>query len=74
MADYVQVFHHGNDGADFSFYEVVHPDYCLWPSPLWLWGNDNGGGYDSESWTTMETRQWMKDLDVKRNFVSGVYG
>ena len=73
-ADYVQAAHHGNNGVDFAFYEAVQPKYCLWPTPLWLWNNDNGGGYDSGPWTTLETRQWMDDLGVISNYVSGVSG
>jgi len=73
-ADYVQMAHHGQAGVGENFYQVVQPDYCLWPTPLWLWNNDNGGGYDSGPWTTLETRQWMDDLNVKSNYVSGISG
>ena len=74
-ADYVQASHHGNWGVDAAFYNMVQPEYVLWPTPLWLWNNDkSGGGYDSGPWTTLETRQWMKDLNVKSNYVSGVSG
>ncbi len=73
-ADYVQMAHHGQDCAGKNFYEAVAPDYCLWPTPLWLWDNNNGGGYDSGSWSTLETRKWMEELNVKSNYVSGVSG
>ena len=46
-ADYVQMAHHGQTGVDKSFYEAVRPKYCLWPTPRWLWENDNGGGRGS---------------------------
>ena len=74
-ADYVQASHHGNWGVDEAFYQVVQPEYVLWPTPIWLWNNDkSGGGYNSGPWTTLETRQWMKDLNVKSNYVSGISG
>ena len=74
-ADYVQMAHHGQGAVNEAFYQVVQPDYCLWPTPLWLWNNDRrGGGYDSGPWTTLETRQWMDDLNVKSNYVSGISG
>ena len=74
QADYVQVAHHGNEGVSEAFYQLVLPRYALWPTPLWLWNNDNGGGYDSGPWTTLETRQWMDDLNVESNYVSGISG
>ena len=73
-ADYVQMPHHGQACAKKDFYCIVQPKYALWPTPLWLWNNDNGGGYDSGSWGTLTTRQWMEDLNIKSNYVSGVVG
>jgi len=66
-ADYVQMAHHGQDGVSKNFYEVVQPEYCLWPTPLWLWTNNDGTG----KFRTLEVRKWMKDLKVKKNYVSG---
>lgn len=73
-ADYVQMAHHGNYGVSEVFYQVIQPQYGLWPTPLWLWNNAKGGVYDSGPWTTLETRQWMEDLNVKSNYVSGISG
>ena len=74
-AEYVQMAHHGQGAVSEAFYQVVQPTYCLWPTPLWLWNNDrHGGGYDSGPWTTLETRQWMDDLNVKSNYVSCLSG
>ena len=66
-ADYVQMAHHGQTGVNKDFYEVVQPEYCLWPTPLWLWTNADGKG----KFRTLEVRKWMKDLKVKKNYVSG---
>ena len=71
---YVQMAHHGQGCAGKNFYEAVDPDYCLWPTPLWLWDNNNGGGKGSGPWGTLETRKWMEELNVKSNYVSGISG
>ena len=71
-SDYVQMAHHGQDGVGKNFYEVVQPEYCLWPTPVWLWNNDNGRGKGSGKWMTLETREWMEELNVESNFVSGL--
>ena len=69
-ADYVQMAHHGQNGVNKAFYEVVQPKYCLWPTPRWLWNNDNGGGKGSGPWVTLEVRKWMIELGVEKHFVS----
>jgi len=68
-ADYVQVAHHGSTGVDENVYQAIQPKYGLWPTPIWLWTNNDGTG----PYTTLETRQWFEDLNVIRNYVSG-YG
>ena len=70
-ADYVQMSHHGQHGVYETFYQAVRPEYCLWPTPHWLWNNDNGGGKDSGPWLTLEDRAWMEKLNVQKHFVSG---
>ncbi len=69
-SDYVQMAHHGQTGASEEFYTVVNPQYCLWPTPSWLWDNNNGGGKDSGPWKTLEVRAWMNKLDIKEHYVS----
>jgi len=69
-ADYVQMAHHGQNGVNKAFYEVVQPKYCLWPTPRWLWDNDNGGGKGSGPWVTLEVRKWMAELGVEKHYVS----
>jgi hypothetical protein len=70
-ADYVQMSHHGQDGTDENFYKAVAAKYCLWPTPRWLWENNSGKGKDSGPWKTLEVREWMKKMNVARNYVSG---
>ena len=45
--DYLQMAHHGQNGATEAFYVAAAPKYCLWPTPDWLWDNNNGGGTGS---------------------------
>ena len=70
-AVYVQMSHHGQHGVYETFYQAVRPEYCLWPTPHWLWNNDNGGGKDSGPWLTLEVRAWMEKLNVQKHYVSG---
>lgn len=73
-SDYVQVAHHGQDGAGEEVYKAIKPSYCLWTTPIWLWNNDNGGGAGSGPWKTLETRRWIEKMGVKCNYVTGVDG
>ncbi len=69
-ADIVQMAHHGQNGVGKEFYETVSPKICLWNTPQWLWDNDNGHGFNSGPWKTLEVRKWMQDMGVKRNYIS----
>lgn len=70
-SDYVQMAHHGQNGVGLTVYKAIQPTYCLWPTPTWLWDNNiNGKGKGSGPWKTLEVRQWMEDLQVKKNYVS----
>ena len=74
-AEYVQMAHHGQNGVGEDFYRAVHPSCCLWPTPDWLWDNDNGGGKGSGPWATLTVRGWMEALGVKRHYIAkdGLY-
>lgn len=61
-ADIVQMAHHGQFGVSQEVYQTIAPSICLWPTPGWLWNNDNGGGTGSGPWTTAQTIQWMNDM------------
>ncbi len=69
-AEYVQMAHHGQNGVSEEFYQTVRPSVCLWPTPDWLWDNDNGGGKDSGPWQTLVVRDWMEKLGVRTHHVS----
>ena len=68
-SDYVQMAHHGQRGVEERFYQKVRPSYCLWPTPKWLWDNDNGGGPGSGTWHTGEVRGWMEKMPIEKHFV-----
>lgn len=69
-SDFVQMAHHGQQGVTREFYAMVSPKVCLWCTPLWLWNNDAGNGYNTHSWQTVTVRQWMEEMGVKHHFVS----
>ena len=61
-ADIVQMAHHGQHAVTKEFYEAVSPKICLWPTPKWLWDNEDG------KYTTPETKAWMKELNVEKHY------
>ena len=68
-AEYVQMAHHGQTGCNEAFYQHVGARFCLWPTPIWLWDNDNGGGKGSGPWKTLEVRAWMDKLNIEKHFI-----
>ena len=67
--DYTQMAHHGQNGVKRDFYEHIIPKRCIWPSPDWLWDNDNGDGFDTGPWQTVRTREWIGALGVTEHFI-----
>lgn len=65
----VQMAHHGQAGVTKDVYEIIKPKICLWPTPSWLWNNDPGTGYNTGTWKTLETRNWMEELNVRTNYI-----
>ncbi len=59
--DIVQMAHHGQNGVDREFYQVVQPKICLYTSPDWLWDNHGGTG----PYATLITRGWMEELGAE---------
>ena len=64
--DICKMSHHGQNGCEKEFYEAVSPEICLWPTPSWLWTNLGGKG----PYNTLKTREWIKEIGVKKNYVS----
>lgn len=69
-SDIVQMSHHGQAGATKELYQAINPKICLWSTPEWLWNNDIGTGKNSGTWKTLETRNWMQELKVKKHYVA----
>ena len=66
--DIVQMSHHGQRGVSERFYRILRPKICLWPTPQWLWDNDDGGGKGTGPWLTATTREWMEKLEIERHY------
>ena len=62
--DYCKMSHHGQSGVSKKFYEAVSPEVCMWPTPTWVW--DNRGG----NLKTFDTRKWVEELGIKKNYKS----
>ncbi len=74
-SDYVQMAHHGQRGVSKEFYSTVNAKYALWPTPKWLWNNQLAGKAEgSGTWKTLEVRAWMNELNIQKNYVSGLIG
>lgn len=68
-SDILQMAHHGQAGVSQQVYEAIAPKICLWPTPDWLWNNDNGGGPESGPWSTSQTKIWMDQIGVNMNYI-----
>ena len=68
--DIVQMAHHGQAGVTKEVYKAINPKVCLWATPLWLWENDAGEGFDTHCFLTVRVRKWMEELGVKHHFIA----
>jgi beta-lactamase superfamily II metal-dependent hydrolase len=68
--DYMQMAHHGQGGCSEAFYRAVKFRACLWPTPMWVWDNDTGGGFNTAHLQTVKTRSWMDSIGIKEHHVS----
>jgi len=68
--DYLQMAHHGQQGCDEHFYKSIRFRACLWPTPLWVWNNDVGEGFDTAYMKTIETRRWMDEIGITEHYIS----
>jgi beta-lactamase superfamily II metal-dependent hydrolase len=73
--DYLQVAHHGQQGASKNFYRTVKFKACLWPTPSWVYNNDIGKGFNTHILKTIEIRDFIDSLGITENYVSykGLY-
>lgn len=68
--DYLQMAHHGQNGCSRDFYRAIKFRVCLWPTPLWVWNNDQGKGFDTGILQTVRTREWMKEIGITEHHVT----
>lgn len=68
--DYLQMAHHGQNGCSEEFYRSIKFRACLWPTPMWVWNNDMGKGFDTAHLATVRTREWMDKIGIKEHHVS----
>lgn len=68
--DYLQMAHHGALGCSRELYFYVKCRACLWPTPLWVWNNDYGKGFNTGPLVTLTTRQWMREKGITEHHVT----
>lgn len=68
--DYLQMAHHGQRGCSEQFYSSIKFQACLWPTPTWVWNNDQGKGFNTGILETYNTRVWMDRLGIKEHHVT----
>lgn len=61
-SDMVQMAHHGQHGVSREVYQAVSPRICLWPTPDWLWENEDG------TYETDQTKEWMQKLGAEKHY------
>lgn len=72
--EYLQMAHHGQQGCSEDFYRSVKFRVCLWPTPTWVWNNNQGKGYNTGILKTVDTRIWMDRLMIREHHVSCLEG
>lgn len=68
--DYLQMAHHGQRGVSQEFYRTVKFRACLWPTPSWVYNNDQGQGYNTGNLKTMEVRELVDSLGITEQYRS----
>ncbi len=68
--DYLQMAHHGQNGVSKDFYRHIKFKACLWPSPSWIYNNDIGKGFNTHTFETVEIRNLVDSLGIKKNYSS----
>lgn len=72
--DYLQMAHHGQNGCSEAFYRSIRFQACLWPTPTWVWNNDQGKGFNTGILRTCDTRLWMDRLGIREHHVTCTEG
>ena len=72
--EYIQMAHHGQNGCDENFYRSINFRACLWPTPVWVWDNNQGKGFNTGILKTVEVREWMNKIGIKEHHVTCLEG
>ena len=72
--EYIQMAHHGQNGCDENFYRSINFRACLWPTPVWVWDNNQGKGFNTGILRTVEVREWMNKIGIKEHHVTCLEG
>lgn len=72
--NYVQMAHHGQQGCSQDFYNAIDFQTCLWSTPLWVWNNDEGKGFNTSRLKTVDTRHWMEQKGITDHHVTCLEG
>lgn len=72
--EYVQMAHHGQQGCNEHFYRSIKFRACLWPTPTWVWNNDQGKGFNTGILKTVDVRTWMDRIGIEEHHVTCLEG
>ncbi len=73
-SEYVQMAHHGQNGCDEQFYRSIKFRATLWSTPMWVWNNDSGNGFNTGNLKTIEVRSWIDKLGIKEQHITCIEG
>lgn len=63
-SDYVQMAHHGNQGATAAFYHAVSAPFCLWPTTYSIYTNTALGNLATNDYTAYQTRLTVESTSL----------
>ena len=69
-ADAVQMAHHGNWGVTEEVYKAINPEVAFFNAPKGLYDNDEGNGFNTGKFSSVQVRGWLEKIGVKNNFVA----
>lgn len=72
--DYLQIAHHGQHGCSEEFYKTVKFKACIVCAALWIYNNDQGGGYNTGTLGSFETRRWLDEIGIKERHFNCIDG
>lgn len=71
-ADVVQMAHHGSQGVQKELYSLIEPKVCLWPSPQFMWQEENQttGSNPDLNLENIELLRYMRtELGINKHYI-----